>query len=230
MKKLKTYTVGYGDDGFWIDNSVNTNNIMEADILVIPGGLDINTSLYGELRGSYTGHPSKERDNKEIEAFKIAQERGIFIIGICRGAQLGCVLSGGKLIQHVNNHSGNHICKTYDGDTILTNSIHHQMMYPWNMNKEDYDLLSWTEGLSNTYLDGNDQENEFPEEAKTDNGIIEPEIIWCKNTRSLLVQWHPEMMWYKDTKENDALEYLNRLINLAMWDKEAFTKEKQLII
>ncbi len=228
--KLKTYTVGYGDDGFWIEGSRNTNNIKEADILIIPGGLDINTELYGEARGKYTGKPSLERDNKEIEAFKYAVEKGMMIVPICRGAQLSCVLSGGKLIQHVTNHSGDHECKTYDSDTILTNSIHHQMMYPWDIPADEYDLISWTESLSTTYLDGNDQEIEFPDIAKINGKIIEPEIVWFKKTRTLAIQWHPEMLWYRNVAESYTLDYVNKLIRLAMEDKEVFTKEKQILI
>jgi len=129
-------------------------------------------------------------------------------------AQLQTVMAGGKLVQHVTNHHHHHTCKTIDGDTIITNSIHHQMCYPWDLPTDEYIVLSWTEGISNTYLDGWDQEIKFPDIALTNEGkVIEPEIIWYPKKRWLGVQFHPEMMWFKSVEECYTLDYLNNVLN-----------------
>ena len=74
----------------------------------------------------------------------------------------------------------------------MTNSIHHQMVYPWNMDKDSYVLLGYTLGESTCYLDGDDKENQFPAEAYTSRGeVIEPEIIFLPKVRALTVQFHP---------------------------------------
>ncbi len=143
-------------------------------------------------------------------------------------AQLMTVLAGGKLIQHVSNHQGSHDCKTLTGDIIHTNSIHHQMCYPWNLPEDEYVVVSWTEGNSTCYLNGNDDEILFPDIALTENGeVIEPEIIWYPKKRWLGVQWHPEMYWYKNVEENHALSYLNTVLSNVMQDPYYYHKLKQ---
>lgn len=191
-KQLKRYTEGFGDDGDWIDNTIRVNNIKDADIVIIPGGVDIDTLLYNEPRGMFTQQPSLGRDEREIKALKTAYNEGKTGVLICRGAQLGTALAGGKLIQHVNHHMGTHDCKTLDDEIIETNSIHHQMCYPWDLPQDEYIVLSWTESLSDIYLNGYNQDIVFPEIAITDEGkIIEPEIIWYPKKRWLAIQFHP---------------------------------------
>lgn len=214
-KQLKRFTATYSDDGDWINNTKRARNLEEADIIIIPGGVDVSPTYYKEPRGAFTQvyHPS-DRDIKESAALRYAFNEGKYAVGICRGNQLINVLAGGKLIQHVNNHHGQHVCNTIEGDTIRTNSIHHQMCYPWDLPTDEYIVLSWTEGISNTYLDGWDQEIKFPDIALTNEGkVIEPEIIWYPKKRWLGVQFHPEMMWFKSVEECYTLDYLNNVLN-----------------
>ena len=228
-KELKRFTVGYGDDGDWILNSKLTNDIKGADIIIIPGGIDVGSSMYNEPRGHYTqaGEPG-HRDEVESKALEYAFNEGLYGLGICRGAQLQTVLAGGKLVQHVTNHHGSHDCKTIDGDIIHTNSIHHQMCYPWDLPEDEYIVIAWTEGLSTTYLNGYNEEISFPNIALTEDGnVIEPEIIWYPKKRWLGAQWHPEMYWYKNVEENHALDYLNKVLQNVIQDPYYYHKVKQ---
>ena len=61
------------------------------------GGVDIDSSLYGEPRHPKTQIPDKKRDREELEKIKTAIRLKVPIIGVCRGAQLLCVYHGGKL-------------------------------------------------------------------------------------------------------------------------------------
>jgi len=85
-KRLKRYTVGFGDDGDWIDNTTRASSIHDADFIVIPGGIDVSPTYYKEPRGMYTqvGQPSN-RDIHESKALRYSFNEGKYVIGICRG-------------------------------------------------------------------------------------------------------------------------------------------------
>ncbi|MFA6432630.1 MAG: gamma-glutamyl-gamma-aminobutyrate hydrolase family protein [Candidatus Paceibacterota bacterium] len=65
--------------------------------LIFSGGGDIDPDLYGGKRkdpASYTA----DRERTEKELFAYAQKSDMPVLGICRGAQMINVLSGGKLL------------------------------------------------------------------------------------------------------------------------------------
>jgi gamma-glutamyl-gamma-aminobutyrate hydrolase PuuD len=176
-----------------IKDSVITKNIDEAELVIFTGGADVDPKLYGEEVGRFTGI-SEYRDNEEILIFKKAQELRIPCLGICRGSQFLTVLSGGKLIQHVNNHAifGTHKIDTLEGELDIT-STHHQMMYPYNLSMDDYALIGWTpEELATGYLNGDNKDHDFTQLNSDDNP--EPEIVKYHKTNCLCIQGHPEML------------------------------------
>jgi gamma-glutamyl-gamma-aminobutyrate hydrolase PuuD len=162
----------------------------KEDILILEGGSDISPEIYGEKQGKFTIPSARKRDAYEIEAFRRAQDAGAAVIGICRGAQLATALLGAPLIQHVNGHeSGPHKIKLDTGETLLTSSVHHQMMYPFALNKDEYRLIAWSdERKSTVYLNGKNENiiNSLPED------FVEPEIVWYPGIRTLAIQGHPE--------------------------------------
>jgi len=189
----KLYVVGYGKSyGHWLNHfgMTLTDSPKEADLVMWTGGEDIDPALYGEKQGFRTWF-NPARDKYEVEAFEQLKDKPK--IGICRGGQLLTALSGGKLIQHVSHHGQTHLMQTIDGRTMVTSSLHHQMMMPYS-SKEPYELLAWSKGkISSCYLNGDDKESE---EMKDRSGeyFCEPEIIYWPNTNSLCIQGHPEMM------------------------------------
>jgi putative glutamine amidotransferase len=75
------------------------------DGLVLSGGVDIEPARYGrENRGSV--EIQQARDALEAEAWAIAMERRLPVLGICRGLQAINVFSGGRLLQDVAGHAG----------------------------------------------------------------------------------------------------------------------------
>jgi gamma-glutamyl-gamma-aminobutyrate hydrolase PuuD len=79
------------------------------DALVLAGGPDVGPDRYGAAPHPRTGTPRPERDAAELAALHRALERGIPVLGVCRGAQLLNVGLGGTLLQHVPDavgHSG----------------------------------------------------------------------------------------------------------------------------
>src|SRR3990167_1427424 len=78
-------------------------------ILVLWGGEDIHPSFYNRPNVcSYVGFSPSMRDQIEAKLFARAVEAGLTVVGVCRGAQLGCALSGGILVQNITGHVSSH--------------------------------------------------------------------------------------------------------------------------
>jgi putative glutamine amidotransferase len=69
--------------------------------LVLSGGPDIDPARYGRGRGPHTGPARPERDGWEIALAEAALDRGIPLLGVCRGMQLLAVALGATLVQHL---------------------------------------------------------------------------------------------------------------------------------
>lgn len=170
--------------------------------LVIWGGADISPSIYGQVAGRWTsaGDKPSNRDSMEVKLAEHAMKLGIPIIGICRGAQLMCALSGGSLVQHVAGHGGGwHEITTNDGRTFNCPTLHHQMMYPWPRNGRD-SLSEWESIAWMTQPKGKEYWME-PQEDGPDKAVVltalpgpEPEIIYIPKTKALCIQSHPEFI------------------------------------
>lgn len=200
--RRKIYVVG---DDFeyanWMGGKL-TQTIEEADLIVFTGGEDVDPSLYGEKRNPQT-YSNITRDRLEEKEYLKALQLHIPIIGICRGAQLLCVMNGGRVVQHQENKYGQHPVIMKDGSVQNITSTHHQAMYPFNLDRDEYELLGWGENLSNFHLDG-----ESRELSLIDNGFKEAEIVYFPKTRCLGIQGHPEYS-FQDKK---TLEYLQNLL------------------
>jgi GMP synthase-like glutamine amidotransferase len=188
-------------------------DISDATLLLIGGGQDISPDLYKAKKSVYTAGVTPRRDSVESSDFNAAFQMGIPIIGICRGAQLACALSGGKLIQHVTNHSGDHRITYLDGSIHEVTSIHHQMLYPYDMPKNSYEVIAWsTINRSRTYVI--DDSTVYNESLPFED-FKEPEITWLKNTNSLGIQGHPEFMCgYRNDPEGNPSEDLQKIIEI----------------
>lgn len=75
--------------------------INRVDALVLAGGGDIDPVCYGESRMSETTYVFRGRDALELALARLAYERDIPVLGICRGMQVLNVALGGTLYQDV---------------------------------------------------------------------------------------------------------------------------------
>jgi GMP synthase-like glutamine amidotransferase len=188
---------------FEFEEILNSYN-SDLDLIIFTGGADVSPSYYNDNKSKYTMNDIV-RDKIE---FRVASKYpNIFKLGICRGAQLLTVVSNGILIQHTNGHHTPHdisirqefvfnstsqlVSNYYDEDSstfqLPMTSTHHQMMYPYNLNKDEYDLIAWsTYFLSDIYLNGSN------EDFNLKTGFLEPEIVYYKTSNSLCIQGHPE--------------------------------------
>jgi len=178
------------------------------DVLILPGGSDIDPSIYGKK--NYKSHISEyslERDKREIALYKDAVKKGKPVFGICRGLQLISALNGLTLIQDMN-HFSSHPITVRDDDMnftkeIIVNNAHHQCV--WTENKLEGDNFV-VYGYTNLSKNHHYQEDEII------HCTVEPEIIWFPKTKSLGVQFHPEWMTTGCTY-TDCLDYLQKLAN-----------------
>ena len=73
----------------------------KVDGLILAGGADIDPNSYGATPHERTGATVPERDRFELALAHRALERGIPLLGICRGGQMLNVACGGTLLQHL---------------------------------------------------------------------------------------------------------------------------------
>lgn len=205
----KIYIVG-GSPHYanWMKGEI-VDKLEDANLVVFTGGEDVSPILYNEPAHPKT-YCNQHRDLREMRVFENAVALGKHIIGICRGSQLSCVMSGGRLIQDQSNSSYMHATKTLYGEQIYITSTHHQAMYPYDMKPEDYKILAWTNNQSKFHKDGMDKEI-------SDVPFDEVEICYFPKTKALGIQGHPESM---DAKAYpNTFSYLHKLLDNHLENK-----------
>ena len=76
------------------------------DGLLLSGGADVDPARYGRATQRLGRRRSLSAMRSSTQAWIAATERGVPVLGICRGIQAINVFSGGTLLQHVEGHGG----------------------------------------------------------------------------------------------------------------------------
>ena len=171
-----------------------------VDGLLLTGGGDVDPSRYGEARHEkFSPTTETGRDDFELALVRIAQERQLPILAICRGIQVLNVARGGTLVQDIPSQ--------------VPGALSHQLEVPPHQPMEfahevwiDKDTLLaklMRERLSDTdACDVNSRHHQavkdvapgFKVTATAPDGVVEaiedPAAKFC-----LGVQWHPENFW-----------------------------------
>lgn len=160
------------------------NDILLADLIVFTGGSDVSSELYGEK-----AHPRSNflpsRDIQERKLFNEALEFDIPMVGICRGGQFLNVMNGGKLYQHVTEHTSSHdMTVLATSESIRVTSTHHQMMIPGPCSEI---LAVASKGGYKEYMDGNTV-------TRINDELLDTEVVYYPNTACLCFQPHPEIV------------------------------------
>ena len=192
-------------------------DLSKADLVIFTGEADVYPGLYSETTHQATSYDS-QRDVRDKTLYEKAKELGIPMLGICRGAQFLTVMSGGKLIQHVEGHaiSNTHPITLvdpemidFDKETIPMTSTHHQMMYPYVLAEDKYSILAYsTDMLSNFHWKDEDTQYDMFERE-------EPEIIHYTKTNCLCIQGHPERM----TNNEEVMSVIRGMIDTYLVEK-----------
>ncbi|GAA4370939.1 gamma-glutamyl-gamma-aminobutyrate hydrolase family protein [Agromyces bauzanensis] len=157
-----------------------------VDGLFLPGGRDLDATLYGSEAHPTNDAPLRVRDELEIALTQLARERGMPVLGACRGMQVINVALGGTLEQHLGDrldltpHRAEYGMHTshpvaIEPDTLLS-SITHELEFD----------------ISSHHHQGVDRLGEGLVAAATaPDGVVEA-IEATEGAFCLGVQWHPE--------------------------------------
>lgn len=134
------------------DEATLLADIQDVDGFVFIGGRDYYPHWYGKDM-----HPSMEVMDPHRAGFDslfmhLALKTQKPILGICAGEQLLNIATGGKLIRDIPNHRGvehmiyttpNSHIRVLFGDSLITNSWHHQCIEPEYLN-DDFAVTAWS--------------------------------------------------------------------------------------
>lgn len=159
----------------------------DIDLLVLPGGADINPLRYGQVPSFATDEPDIIKEYFDVHMLPRYVAHGTPIFGICRGMQTIAVHFGYRLIQdmyHETNTSNDpygpvhKIIRTDapSGKKIDVNSRHHQSVY---VPRDDNGVI--------TVL------------AHHEKITTHVEAIKIKDMPICGVQWHPESCSSRDS-------------------------------
>lgn len=187
----------------FIKNHELVSDLKEANIVLFTGGEDVDPSLYGCEKHSTT-YSNLERDLYEKEIFEQVSENQL-VVGVCRGSQFCCVMNGGILIQHCENHGIRGTHSIYEPSTNRLydiTSTHHQMQYPFKLPHATILMHSYPH-RSLRY---------FGDKVNVDLVTEEPEVVLYQTPNKpvcLAIQGHPEYM----PSDSPIVVRLNEIIN-----------------
>ena len=174
--------------------------------LILWGGVDLNPKYYDTYVHSKTQKPNYVRDEHEVALVNEAMFTGRPIIGVCRGAQLLCVMNDGMLYQHSEGHNRAHDIYTNTGEVFgFVAADHHQVMCPQG---REYEILAYDRATTKVWVS----------EHKTKLLPTVPEVIWWPSTKCLAIQPHPE--W--ETTNSPFVRWINDIIYNLIGEKGVF--------
>ena len=168
--------------------------IEDCDALVLSGGVDIHPELYGgglSYPHSPAGGWQRERDLFEMGVFRSALERGLPVLGVCRGLQLINISLHGTLLQDLGEE------KDETHDNAKGKDKEHGVLV------REGTLLhaiagGKKAGANSAHHQGIDRLGEgLVVNCVADDGVSEG-IEWADPSGKpfmLAVQWHPERMF-----------------------------------
>ena len=161
------------------------------DGLLVPGGVDCSTRLFGQEPHPTVKHTNVELDNFEIELVRLAKEAGKPILGICRGLQLINIAFGGTLTQDIPSQLKSPIC--HGQDMLRRDELTHSVdpvegsKYAALLGSEKHYVNSFHHQCIDRVADG------FKVGAKAPDGIVEG--IESEEFNTFAVQYHPEELF-----------------------------------
>ena len=198
------------------DKHVIINTLEHIDALILSGGGDINPLWAGEEPSPRLHGINQERDLPELLIARLAYNRQIPMLGICRGIQTLATAFGGKVSQDIcdvatvkhsqdaDRSEATHsvtieqdstLFNIYKEDKLMVNSFHHQAVA--------------------------EAGDKFRVVAKSADGIVE--AMESAEFKSILgVQWHPECL-------EDGLPLFQWLVDEAKSYREAHTTHDRVL-
>ena len=157
--------------------------------LILPGGGDVDPSLYGRERHPRTHNVNPVRDHFELALLEEALRRDLPVLAICRGMQLLDVELGGTLEQHLGDRPGR---LPHDRDRPRAEVAHNVRMGEDSTLREILDVAEI--GVNSHHHQGLERvADELSEVGWAEDGVLE--AVESRRHRWVVgVQWHPEVM------------------------------------
>jgi putative glutamine amidotransferase len=196
-----------------------------VDGVQLCGGADVDPAHYGHERyeSTRTGHP--DQDAFEVELTRQALERGMPVLGMCRGIQVLAVAGGGELTQDVERlHDGAHRHRHSWQELAMAEPGDH-----WH----DVEVVEGS-AADRWFAGGPARVNSFHHQcvaepgpqlratARARDGVIE--AIERSDGRGFAAgtQWHNELQWQRDER---FLRPFEDLVEAA----RAFAEARELV-
>ena len=173
----------------------NPQDIAETvDAIVLCGGEDIQPSLYGGPEGAHDTKHDPERDLFEKSLTHAAVDKGIPLLGVCRGSQMINVALGGTLLSHISDGPVEHTPR--DADRGVSK---HAVAVDPSSSLGAALGLSWDQAGVDTTVTVSSYHHQAVQElgvsvkpvAWAEDGIVE--AVEVEGHAILGVQWHPEL-------------------------------------
>lgn len=167
--------------------------------VLLTGGEDVAPGEYGAAASPESEPPHRRRDQCEISLVRMARERGVPTLAICRGIQVANVAFGGTLVQDIPTECPSAL--THDRADARSTRVHDVLVEPGSR---------IARALGTTRLPVNSSHHQSLARvapglgvvARAPDGIVEG-VEWTGDDWWMLgVQWHPEEL-VQDAQEWD---------------------------
>ena len=210
------------------DTEAIINMLEHIDGLLLSGGADYNPLYAGEEPVLQLGGINAERDLPELLMTRLAYNRQIPMLGICRGIQTLAMALGGKVEQHISATAIKH---SQDADrsepthsvTIEAESILHDIY------QEAQDCSTFNAQKATLFVNSfhhqavSDAGERFRVTARASDGVIE--AIESREFKSIMgVQWHPECL-----VADEGLPLFSWLVRQAAHYREACNLHQRVL-
>lgn len=179
-----------------VDEALNA-----VDVLLLSSGGDVHPSMYGQDPRTTLDAVDRRRDRMELRAVEVARRQGKRVLGVCRGAQLLCVATGGTLFQDL-------VAEGFRGHVDDS----HDRGYATLMHRVKAEVGSTVDRV----LSGLDTVNSHHHQAIRDVGGVLTATAWAEDgvieaveAPGLLgLQWHPETLVAADERHLEPFRWL----------------------
>lgn len=180
----------------------------DLDLLMLPGGPDINPAMYGQKPSYMTGKPDLQKDY--FDAFYLPKyiNAGVPVFSICRGHQAIAVWAGGTLIQHMSHE---------------TNKAEDPYKCVHKINIDENAFPRWREFTNKPKIDVNSRHHQSVKEGSLPADMIiiarhdgdnSVEMIAHRTLPIVGIQGHPE-----DIYDPDTCDFMNNILGHLIFEK-----------
>lgn len=201
-KKLKVFFSNKQDD---VSDYIKL--LEERFEITVTDKIDSTVNLIVFVDGGKYKLNSSNDSRTELEIDLFYDYRHIPKIGINRGAILLASLNSASIIETNKSHVDcNHSVQFRESsNTFNINSNHEQLIYPYNLNSKNYEILAWSKYFRSLYyLDKSNKEIDL------DREFLEIEVIKFNKT-NLCIQFNLEKEEDKSLK-NICLKHIENLV------------------